>query len=66
MPNNRTRGLLPPDPRRLGEEPLADGEVTRVMRVRGPSGPVEAFGAMTAWERGRIVAEALTRPPESE
>jgi hypothetical protein len=62
MPNNRTRGLLPPDPRRLGEEPLADGEVTRVMRVRGPSGPVEAFAAMTAGERGAWLARAFMPP----
>jgi hypothetical protein len=63
MPANaRTRGLLPPDATRLGEVPLSDGEVTRVVRVRGPAGPVEAFAAMTAAERGVIVADALARP----
>jgi hypothetical protein len=58
----RTRGLLPPDPRRLGEEPLADGDTTRVMRVRGPTALVDAFAALTAAERGAWLARAFTPP----
>ena len=57
--SNRTRGLLPPDPRRLGEEPLADGEVSEMVRVRAPEATVRAFKALTATERGACIARGL-------
>jgi hypothetical protein len=59
MPSNRTRGLLPPDPRRWGEEPLADGEVSEMVRVRGPAATVRAFKALSAVERGACIAKGL-------
>jgi hypothetical protein len=66
MANPRTRGLLLPDPRRLGEEPLADGEVSEMVRVRAPEATVRAFKALTATERGAIITDALCGPREIE
>lgn len=59
MPNNRTRGLLPPDPRRLGEEPLAAGEASEVVRVRAQADTLADFRSLSAAERGVLIARAL-------
>lgn len=59
--SDRTRHLRP-NPHTLGVTTLADGEVTRVVRIRGPADAVDAFAALTAQERGRIVA-SITPPP---
>jgi hypothetical protein len=57
MPDRRRH--LRPNPHTLGVEELSDGEVTRVVRVRGPAAAVESFAALTAAERGMIVARVL-------
>lgn len=48
------RGLHP-NPHTLGVEPLAKGEATRVVRVRGKARAVDAFADLTAAERGELV-----------
>jgi hypothetical protein len=57
MPDRRRH--LRPNPHTLGVEELSDGEVTRVVRVRGPAASVDAFAALTAAERGVIVARVM-------
>jgi hypothetical protein len=57
MPDRRRH--LRPNPNTLGVEELSDGEVTRVVRVRGPAAAVDAFAALTAAERGVIVARVM-------
>ncbi len=57
-PPSRLRGLRPGDPV-TGAAPVAPDEVTRVVRVRGPVEAVEAFAALTASERGALVARVM-------
>lgn len=52
-PASRLVGLRSGDP---SAAPLAEGEVTRIVRVRGPADAVHAFAALTASERGAVVA----------
>jgi hypothetical protein len=62
-PSNRTRGLLGPDPRRLGQEPLDEGEVSEMVRVRAPADTVRAFKALSATERGAVIARGMAHTP---
>ena len=61
MPD-RTRHLRP-NPHTLGVTTLAAGEVTRVVRVRGPAAVVDAFAALSPEERGALVVAIM---PASE
>jgi hypothetical protein len=55
---DRTRHLRP-NPHTLGVEVLADGEKSETVRVRGPAAVVDAFKALSAAERGALIAKAL-------
>lgn len=56
------RRHLRPNPHTLGVESLAEDEVSVVVRVRGPAEAVRAFAALTAAERGVIVARVMLPP----
>jgi hypothetical protein len=58
-PQNRH---LRPNPQTLGVEPLAEGEVSRPVRVRAPAWVHERLKAMTAREIGRVLTDSLDRP----
>lgn len=62
LSNSRTRGLLPPDPRRFGQLPLDAGDISVVVRIRGPADALRAFAALTAAERGALVV-SMPPPP---
>jgi hypothetical protein len=56
---NRDR---PPKARRLqalGVSELQEGEVTRMIRVRGEKATLETFTKLPTTERGRVIAEGL-------
>jgi hypothetical protein len=63
MAGKRTAGLMLPDPARLGEVALRDGEASELVRVRAPVATVAAFKALSPTERGAVVARGLASPP---
>jgi len=52
---SQQRGLLGPNPKSLGVEPLGAGQATRVVRIRATKLALDAFAALTADGRGAVV-----------
>ena len=63
MPNPKPdrRGLRP-NPHTLGVEPLAEGELSRPVRVRASRALHERLRAMSAREIGEVLERALAKP----
>lgn len=61
----RLRGLSPGGPEKLGYEPLAPGEASIRVRIRGPAAVLEPFEALDARERGKVVTRGLANRREA-
>ncbi len=57
-PNPNTKGLRP-NPHTLGVEKLAEGEVSRPVRIRGSRELHERLKEMSAKEIGQVLKQAL-------
>ncbi|MCX7850855.1 hypothetical protein [Thermus sp.] len=61
MPRGEHLRRIPPEERarRLGQEPLAPGEATGLVQVRGPAEVLDRFRSLSAKERGETVRMGL-------
>lgn len=61
MPRGEHLRRIPPEERarRLGQEPLAPGEASELVQVRGPVETLDQFRSLTAKERGEVVQLGL-------